>query len=305
MSLPVKEILNIGMRQLADSGVDDASIDSKQLYCFMMGISNAQLILEYQKTLPDSLCDAYFKLLDRRAGGEPLQYITGTQCFMGLDFDVDENVLIPRQDTETLVEDAMEIIRKNQLRGQDLPIKKKRDWDVLDLCCGSGAIGISLAALCPNVKVTCSDISRGALGVARRNASKLAAGKKIDFEEGSLLKPFKGRFRNRKFDMIISNPPYIKTSVIATLQREVRDHEPMQALDGGAGGLDFYKGILDDAAGCLKKEGVLMFEIGHDQRESVTALIEETGCFTGITALRDLAGRDRIVCAILAGKKQD
>lgn len=303
MSLPVKEILNIGRRQLDDSGVSDAAIDSKELYCFMMGITNAQLILEYQKILPDSLCDEYFKLLDRRAGGEPLQYITGTQCFMGLDFDVDENVLIPRQDTETLVEDAMSIIRENQLRGETMPIKKKRDYDVLDLCCGSGAIGISLAALCPGVKVTCSDINKGALGVARRNASKLAAGRKIDFEEGSLLKPFKGRFRNKKFDMIISNPPYIKTSVIATLQREVRDHEPMQALDGGAEGLDFYKGILEDAADCLKKEGVLMFEIGHDQRESVTALIEETGKFTHVTALQDLAGRDRIVCAVLAGKK--
>lgn len=303
MSLPVKEILNIGLRQLADSGVADAAIDSKELYCFLMGISHAQLILEYQKVLPDSLCDAYFKLLDRRAGGEPLQYITGVQCFMGLDFAVDENVLIPRQDTETLVEDAMGIIKENQLRGEAFPIKKKRDWDVLDLCCGSGAIGVSLAALCPGVKVTCSDISKGALAVAKGNASRLCGGKKVDFEEGSLLKPFKGRFRNRRFDMIISNPPYIKTAVIATLQREVRDHEPMQALDGGAGGLDFYKGILEDAADCLKKEGVLMFEIGCDQREDVCALIEETGRFEHVTALRDLAGRDRIVCAVLAGKK--
>ncbi len=303
MSLPVKEILNIGLRQLTDSGVADAAIDSKELYCFLMGISRAQLILEYQKVLPDSLCDEYFKLLDRRAGGEPLQYITGVQCFMGLDFAVDENVLIPRQDTETLVEDAMEILQKNSLRGEPFPIKKKRDWDVLDLCCGSGAIGISLAALCANVKVTCSDISKGALAVAKGNASKLCGGKKVDFEEGSLLKPFKGRFRNKRFDMIISNPPYIKTSVIATLQREVRDHEPMQALDGGAGGLDFYKGILEDAADCLKKEGVLMFEIGHDQREAVCALIEETGRFEHVTALQDLAGRDRIVCAVLAGKK--
>lgn len=304
MSLPVKEILNIGLRQLADSGVDDAAIDSKQLYCFLMGISNAQLILEYQKILPDSLCDAYFKLMDRRASGEPLQYITGVQCFMGLDFDVDENVLIPRQDTETLVEDAMEIIRNNTLRGQSLPIRKRRDWEVLDLCCGSGAIGISLASLCPGVNsVVCSDISKGALSVARRNASKLGVSKKVDFEEGSLLKPFKGRFKNKRFDMIISNPPYIKTSVIATLQREVRDHEPMMALDGGIGGLDFYKGILEDAAGCLKKDGVLMLEIGHDQREDVCSLITQTERFDHVTALQDLAGRDRIVAAVLRGKK--
>ena len=116
--------------------------------------------------------------------------------------------------------------------------------------------------------------------------------------------PFKGRFKNKKFDMIISNPPYIKTSVIPTLQREVRDHEPMMALDGGASGLDFYRQIVADAPGCLKKEGVLMFEIGHDQREELCALLEESGQFENITALQDLAKRDRIIFATLAPKKK-
>ena len=242
--------------------------------------------------------------MEKRKQRMPLEYIIGYTEFMGLTFSVDENVLIPRQDTETLVEDAMEIIRDNTLRGQSLPIRKRRDWEVLDLCCGSGAIGISLASLCPGVNsVICSDISKGALSVARRNASKLGVSKKVDFEEGSLLKPFKGRFKNKRFDMIISNPPYIKTSVIATLQREVRDHEPMMALDGGIGGLDFYKGILEDAAGCLKKDGVLMLEIGHDQREDVCSLITQTERFDHVTALQDLAGRDRIVAAVLRGKK--
>ena len=111
------------------------------------------------------------------------------------------------------------------------------------------------------------------------------------FQEGNLLIPFKGRFKNKRFDMIISNPPYIKTSVIPTLQREVRDHEPMMALDGGAGGLDFYSRIIADAADCLKKDGVLMFEIGHDQREAVCGLIEETEKFVNVTCLQDLGNR--------------
>lgn len=304
MSLAVKEILNIGCRQLEECGIADAAIDSKLLYCHLMNVTNTQLILEYQKILPDALCDEYFKLLDIRSSGVPLQHITGVQDFMGLEFMVNEHVLIPRQDTETLVEDALDVINKNELRGEPLAIKAKKDYDVLDLCCGSGAIGVSLAALCPKVKVTCSDLSKDAIAVAKQNAAKLAGGKRVNFEEGNLLMPFKGRFKNKKFDMIISNPPYIKTSVIPTLQKEVRDHEPMMALDGGVSGLDFYRQIIADAAGCLKKEGVLMFEIGHDQKEDLIALLEETAQFENITGLQDLAHRDRIIFATLAPKKK-
>ena len=303
MSLSVKEILNIGRRQLEESKIADAAIDCKLLYCYLMNITTTQLILEYQKTLPDSLCDEYFALLDRRGAGTPLQHITGVQEFMGFEFNVSDKVLIPRQDTETLVEDALSIMKENQLRGEAFLHKKKKDWEILDLCCGSGAIGLSLAKLYHGAKVTCSDLSKEALAVAKENAAKLGASK-VGFQEGSLLEPFKGRFKNKKFDLIISNPPYIKSSVIPTLQTEVRDHEPMMALDGGESGLDFYAEIISGAADCLKKEGVLMFEIGHDQKDAVCALIEETGRFEHITGLQDLAGRDRIVAAVLAGKKK-
>lgn len=304
MSLAVKEILNIGRRQLEECGIADAALDSKLLYCHLMNVTTTQLILEYQQILSDALCDEYFKLLDIRSSGVPLQHITGVQEFMGLEFSVNKQVLIPRQDTETLVEDALDVISKNELRGEALPIKAKKDYEVLDLCCGSGAIGVSLAVLTPNVKVTCSDISQDAIAVAKENAAKLAPSKKIAFIEGNLLMPFKGRFKNKTFDMIISNPPYIKTSVIPTLQKEVRDHEPMMALDGGVSGLDFYRQIIADAATCLKKEGVLMFEIGHDQREDICGLLEETGQFENITGLQDLAKRDRIVFATRAPKKK-
>lgn len=303
MSLAVKEILNIGQRQLEKSGIADAAIDNKLLYCYLMHIEYSRLILEYQRVLPDAQCDEYFKLLDIRCTGMPVQYIIGTQEFMGLEFKVNEKVLIPRQDTETMVEDAVEIIEKNTLRGEEVLSKRKKDFDILDLCTGSGAIGISLARLCKGVKVTCSDLSGEALSVAKENSLALDVSKKVSFIEGNLLKPFIGRFRKKKFDLIISNPPYIRTDVIQTLQTEVKDHEPMIALDGGADGLDFYKEIIKDSSICLKKEGILMLEIGHDQKEALLKMMEETGAFNKTLCLKDLAGRDRIVVGIKKNSK--
>lgn len=304
MSLPVKEILNIGQRQLAEAGIADAAIDTKLLYCYMMKMTESEFILAWQNALPDSLCEEFFKLLEIRTSGVPVQYIIGYQEFMGLKFEVNEKVLIPRQDTETMVEDAISIINENKLRGEDFPIKPKKSWDVLDLCCGSGAIGVSLAHFCKTVRVTCSDVSNDAIQVARENAKSLGMSSRVSFVAGDLLQPFKGKFSKKKFDMIISNPPYIESLVIPTLQREVKDHEPMMALDGGEDGLDFYKKIISDVAENLKKEGVLILEIGHNQMEQVKALLENTFKFENIIGLKDLAGRDRIVIATLAGKKK-
>jgi len=304
MSLSVKELLKIGEAQLNEFKVENAAYDGKMLYCHLMNITWAQLILEYQKTMPDSLCEEYFKLLDRRCGGEPLQYITGIQGFMGYDFTVNPSVLIPRPETETLVEAATVIIKDNKLQGEDFLSKAKKEYEVLDLCCGSGAIGLSTSAMCPTAKVTLSDVSEDALGVAKINASKLGVSPKVKFESGNLLIPFKGRFRNRKFDMILSNPPYIRTSVIQTLQKEIREHEPMLALDGGSDGLDFYRTIIKEAADCLKKDGVIMLEIGDDQKEDVMTIFAGIENYDDVRCLQDLAGRDRVVMARLAAKKK-
>lgn len=304
MSMRVKELLNIGETQLEKCGVSDAAIDSKQLYCFLMHVPSSKLILEYQRILDDAQCDEYFKLLDRRSAGEPLQYIVGYQEFMGFTFHVNSNVLIPRMDTETLVENAVSVINENKFGGQELPIKAKKEFEVLDMGSGSGAIGIAIARLGKKVKVTCSDISEDALAVARNNASLNGVGKDIEFKAGDMLTPFKGHFKTRKFDMIISNPPYIKSSVIPTLQREIREHEPLLALDGGEDGLDAYRGFIPEAPKYLKKEGVIMMEIGYDQMEAVKALLREEECFENIVGLQDLAGRDRVVFATLTGKKK-
>ena len=296
MSLLVKEMLTMGEKQLMDSDIADATRDCKILYCYMMDIPFSKIILEYQEVLQDRLCDKYFELIDRRSKGEPVQYIIGSQEFMGLEFIVNENVLIPRQDTETLVEDALEIINTGTLRGEDMDVKRK-EWDILDLCTGSGAIGVSLARIANKVNVTCSDISEGAIKVAKENAQKHGVAKSVKFEQGDLFKPFSKHFRKQKFDMIISNPPYIKSSVIPTLQKEVCEHEPLSALDGGESGLDFHERIVSGVGGHLRKGGVLLLEIGHDQGEAVSGLLSRNGDFTSIRVLKDLANRDRIVFA--------
>ena len=208
MSLPLKEIIKIGENQLAASGVEDAAIDAKELYCYLMGIDRMRLMLRWQDVLQDNQCEEYFQLIEKRASRIPLQHITGVQEFMGLEFKVDENVLIPRQDTETMVEDAIEVLKKGTLRGEKLPMKDKKNWTVLDLCCGSGAIGVSLAANCDDAKVTCSDVSDAALAVARGNGK--AHAKSVKCVKSDMFETFKGRLGNKKFDMIISNPPYIK-----------------------------------------------------------------------------------------------
>ena len=303
MSLPIKELINIGTKRLRDAGVADAEIDAKELYCFMQHMDRTALMLRWQEVLQDNQCEAYFDLIERRASRVPLQHITGSQEFMGLPFEVNEKVLIPRQDTETMVEDALELLEKGTLRGQEYADGLKKGGDVLDLCCGSGAIGISIAKLAKGAHVTCSDLSKDALEVAEKNA-RLNGCKSVKFVESDMLAAFEGRLGKKKFNLIISNPPYIPPSVIEGLEPEVRAHEPRMALDGGQDGLDFYRIIAEQAPEHLKKSGVLMLEIGFDQKEAVKSLLQETGRFEKIIGLKDLTGKDRIVAAVLAKNPQ-
>ncbi len=301
MSLPLKEIIKIGQRQLADAGVADAAIDAKELYCYMMGYDKVALMMHWQDILQDNQCEAYFDLIAKRAGRTPLQHITGEQEFMGIAFKVSEDVLIPRQDTETMVEDAIELMAKGTLRGSEYLGGKamKTGGEILDLCCGSGAIGISLAKNLPRAKVTCSDISEAALEIAKENAAQNRC--KVKFVQSDLFaaKAFAGALGKKKFDLIISNPPYIESAEIEELEPEVRNHEPRIALDGGEDGLEFYRKIAEKAPGHLKKVGVLMLEIGYNQKDAVREILEQTGAYHRIIGLTDLAGKDRIVVATL------
>lgn len=284
--MTIKEMIKEGERRLMAAHCMDPWIDSEQLYYHLTGTDRVGLFLRANQEADEELQRRYFELIAEREKRIPLQHITGHQEFMGLDFEVNEHVLIPRQDTEILVEEAALIIR-----GDNPCIRARKTWKVLDLCCGSGAIGVSLARICGNIKVTAADYSADALAVAQRNAA--ANRVKIKFRHGDLF----GAVGSRRYDMIVSNPPYIKSHMIPILQDEVKIHEPMMALDGGEDGLIFYRKIVDQAASHLRKNGVLMFEIGHDQAEEVSQLIQDTGKFTKVHVVKDLAGHDRVVYA--------
>lgn len=301
MSLPLSDAIKIGVRRLSEAGVADCEIDARELYCFQAGINRTGLMMRWTDVLQDNQCEAYFQLIDRRAERVPLQHITGYQAFMGLDFKVNEHVLIPRQDTETMVEDALELIEKGSLRGNEYRVKVKGVKpikEILDLCTGSGAIGISIGKLNPNIKVTLSDISDEALKIAGENTKKHNL-KSIKIVKSDMFEALKGMTGKKKFDLIISNPPYIRPEIIETLEPEVKEHEPMLALDGGEDGLDFYRIIAKSAPEHLKKGGVLMMEIGYDQKNQVKEILADTGAFDKIIGLQDLTGKDRIIVAML------
>lgn len=269
----------------------EAKADAQELYCFLMGIDRLQVFMKAEEEADEEVERKYLALIARRAERIPLQYITGVQEFMGHRFRVDQSVLIPRQDTETLVLEAAKTVQNNSRQKLSLieRLRGGKEWELLDLCCGSGAVGISMAKICDNIQLTGTDISGAAVAMAETNAKSLRV--KAEFLVGDLFEPVKGR----KFDMIVSNPPYIKTNMIAVLQEEIKNYEPREALDGGRDGLDYYRRIIKEAPEYLKKDGFLFFEIGHDQGEDLRKMLKDDGRFTPAEVIRDLPGRDRVV----------
>ena len=304
--MKTRVLIKEGEYRLSKAGVMNADVDAEALYCFLKKCDKVVLFLMKEEEADKETEEAYFKLIAERASRIPLQHITGKQEFMGFDFKVSPDVLIPRQETEVLVTEAAKLLReerkavagqRRQSRGGLFKIfSTPPTQEVLDLCCGSGAIGISLAKICEDISVTATDISDAALALAKENAK--ANRTEIEFLQGDLFEALrdtgKGK-RVRSYDLIISNPPYIRTNLIALLQEEVKNHEPLQALDGGKDGLDYYRRIVADAHLYLKEGGWLMFEIGYDQGEDLRKMIMETGRFTTPEVIRDLAGRDRVV----------
>lgn len=211
--------------------------------------------------------------------GKPLQYITNQQEFMKLNFYVDENVLVPRPDTEILVEEVIEIV------------KKQKKEQILDLCTGSGAIGISIAKYVASSNVVLADISKEALQVAKKNAKQNGVEKQITLIQSNLFEKIQ-----TTFDIIVSNPPYIRSKVIKTLQKEVQQ-QPQIALDGGEDGIFFYRDIIKKAKQYLNPNGYLCLEIGYDQKESVIGLLEESNQYQEIENKKDLSENDRVIIA--------
>lgn len=275
------ELVKQGQIKLFKAGINNADFDAWVLVEKICGISRTEYFVKMHDEVSEDIVTSYFEAIDKRITHYPLQYIVGEWEFMGIPFKVNENVLIPRQDTEILVEKALEII------GSEFE-KIKGKISVMDMCTGSGCIGISVAKKCQNTSVTCVDISKAALEVAKENG-KLNGVKNISFIESDLFENVNG-----KFNVIISNPPYITSAEIKKLMPEVKDFEPHLALDGDSDGLKFYKLIINQSKEYLNENGYILFEIGYDQGEQVKKLLFEKG-YTDIEVLKDLGGNDRVV----------
>lgn len=235
--------------------------------------------LNLEKVLSQEEDNLFLKLINERLNNRPIAYIVGNREFMGLDFYVQEGVLIPRPDTEILVEEVIEIG------------KNKDEIEILDIGTGSGAITVSLAKYLDNANLTSVDISEIALEVGKKNAISNNVDNKIEFIKSNLFTEID---KNKKFDIIVSNPPYIRKKDVETLESQVKDFEPYTALEGGEDGLDFYRKITEQAKLYLKENGVLAYEVGHDQSEDVSKLMEING-YTNIYTKKDLQGIDRVV----------
>ena len=275
----LKEILKYGKEELIKNNIEDASIIAKKLAEYIFKITRAQMIANNDMEFSKDQTDNYINSIKKISTGIPIQYITNNQEFMNLNFYVDENVLIPQPDTETLVEEVI-----NEY--------KEKKCEILDLCTGSGAIAISLAKYINESNIVASDISMKALQIAKLNAEKNLVRKKVEFIESDIF----DKVYKDDFDIIVSNPPYIKTKVIEELDKQVKN-EPYIALDGGADGLKFYKIIIENAYKYIKNEGKVFLEIGYDQKNELINLFKENNHYENIYSKKDLGGNDRIIVA--------
>lgn len=280
----IGELLNIGTKTLNEVNIDTSRLDSQLLLGKVLNKDKLYLITNNDKEVEESDTKEYLKLIEKRKNKMPIRYILGECDFMGLDFHVEEGVLIPRSDTEVLVEEVLNRI------GEDESLM------VCDLCSGSGAIGIALAHYRNNIKVDAIDYYDIPEKVTKMNIIKNNLQDRINFIKSDLLK--EAIKLEKVYDIIVSNPPYIKEEEIGKLMSDVKDYEPHTALSGGEDGLIFYRRIVEESRKVLKENGILSFEIGYDQGEDVKKLMESNG-YEEVKVIRDLAGLDRVVIGIL------
>ena len=273
----IKQALEYGIELLKENNIDEPILKTRMVLANILNETKEYLMVHELEELDEDLLKVFKEDISKLCKRIPIQYITNEQEFMGLEIYVDENVLIPQPDTEILVEEVINIA------------KKEKKTKILDLCTGSGAIGISMAKNIENFEITLSDISSDALNVAKQNCINNGVEDKTKIMQSDLFENIED-----KFDIIVSNPPYIRSDVIKTLDKEVQN-EPILALDGGEDGLDIYRKIIEQAYEYLNQDGYLCLEIGYDQKEEVIKLIEETNKYTDIYQKKDLAGNDRIV----------
>lgn len=268
-------LLSQAIEALEAHGIPDSSVDAGLLLEHVTGRTRTALFMDMDAVVPEDMKQNYLEAVARRSTNYPLQYITHEQCFYGYDFYVDERVLIPRFDTEVLEEQLLKVLRP--------------EMKLLDMCTGSGCILLTAMKKTPGLVGTGIDISEAALSVAGINADRLDVHPRLLCSD-----LFAELSEDETFDVIVSNPPYIRTDVISELMQEVKGHEPGLALDGGADGLIFYRDITKGAVKRLNKGGFLLYEIGYDQGRDVSDILIQHG-FADVKVIKDLAGLDRVV----------
>ncbi|MDE6748201.1 MAG: peptide chain release factor N(5)-glutamine methyltransferase [Lachnospiraceae bacterium] len=290
MDLHYEQVYKWGEEQLESADIAEAKLDARLLLEYVCGTDRNTLLIHGDREVSEKEYEYYVNYIVERKKHVPLQYITGVQEFMGLEFAVNKHVLIPRQDTEILVEEVMRHLHDGM--------------HILDMCTGSGCILLSLLYYSNDCTGIGMDISQDALSVARENADKLKTlknGLNVEFVQSDLFEQLEKNEEDGdkcQFEIIVSNPPYIKSDVIETLMPEVREYEPHSALDGKEDGLFFYRKIIERAGDYLAGGGELFFEIGYDQAADVKAMMEEAG-YAEVEVVKDFAGLDRVVHGIL------
>lgn len=279
-----KELLEYGKVRLQEAEIEEYALDAWLLLEYVFQVSRTWYFVHENEMADTEKAEQYLEYIGERSRHVPLQQLTGEAYFYGMKFYVNEDVLIPRQDTEVLVEEVLKLSRTV------FPEEKRKHLNILDVCTGSGCILLSLLSNLENAVGTGVDLSEKALNVARINGRNL--GIQAEWIHSNLFDKVQG-----KYDMIVSNPPYIKTSVIGELMDEVKYHEPKMALDGREDGLYFYRAMIREAEEYLNQGGILAFEIGYDQGESVSRLMRDQG-YSQVQVIPDLAGLDRCVTGI-------
>ena len=283
----IGELLIDGNKKLKAANIDTYILDTQLLLGKVLGKDKLYLITNKDEEVSNFKEREFYSLIEKRINKMPISYILKTVEFMGIDFNVEEGVLIPRGDTEVLVEEALKFLDKD------------KSYKICDLCCGSGAIGISIAHFRENTKVDLIDYYDIPEKITKRNIMKHKLSNRANFIKSDLLEEVIKQ--EKKYDILLSNPPYIKDEVINTLMEDVKNYEPHTALSGGNDGLNFYRRIINDSNKVLKENGILAFEIGHDQGYEVSKLMSEKG-YKDIRVIKDLVGHDRVVIGEWQGK---
>lgn len=278
--MKIQELLKFGYDTLKKVNIDTYMLDAQLLLGEVLKVDKLFIITNRDMTVEDKIADEYISLIKLREKKMPVKYIIKRAEFMGIDFFIKEGVLIPRGDTEILVEEALKEIKINSYK------------NICDVCCGSGAIGVAIAYYEEATNVICYDISDIALEVTKENVNKHKLNHRIEVNKSDLLSD---AIKNKeKFDVVVSNPPYIKKDIIDTLMEDVKNYEPFIALCGGEDGLYFYRKLVIQSKEVLNRGGTLLFEIGYDQKEEVMKLMKDSG-FIDVICIKDLSSNDRVV----------